>query len=503
MFYVTVNGGFVLSPDAGIGIWDTHFHHIAGTYDGSKVRLYVDGVQVGNGTNATGPIKYGTTSENGDLYIGRVFSGAGGNFNGAIDELSLYNRALSQGEIQSIFNAGSLGKCNAPTPNTIQFSAANYNANEATTFVNVTVARSGDTSGPATVDYTTSDGTALQRTDYSIRSGTLSFAAGETTKTVPILINDDNYIEGDESLTVTLSNAAGAQTLGSPATATVTIIDNDITNPPTSNVIDEAQNFVRQHYHDFMAREPDAQGLSYWTQQVTQCGNNPACIGTKRIDVSNAFFFEQEFQKTGAYVFRVYRVAFGNNQPIANSDSSDPDHAKLPGYAAFAPDRARVIGGTNLAQGQQDYANVFVQRAAFLAKYPASLDGPGFVDAILGTIQGDLGVDLISQRVALIALFNSGGRGAVVYRLADDSASNPITNGALIDAEYNRAFVATQYFDYLRRDSDMGGFTFWLNQINSASLRNVAKQHAMVCSFITSVEYQNRFSSVVSQVCLA
>ena len=76
--------------------------------------------------------------------------------------------------------------------------------------------------------------------------------------------------------------------------------------------------------------------------------------------------------------------------------------------------------------------------------------------------------------------------------------TNPIDNRAFINAEYNRAFVATQYFGYLRRDPDMGGFLFWLGQVNSAALRDVTKQHAMVCSFITAAEYQNRFSSVVT-----
>lgn len=67
-----------------------------------------------------------------------------------------------------------------------------------------------------------------------------------------------------------------------------------------------------------------------------------------------------------------------------------------------------------------------------------------------------------------------------------------------IDAEYNRAFVATQYFGYLRRDADMAGFLFWLGQVSSAPPRDVPKQHAMVCSFITSAEYQQRFSPVVT-----
>jgi hypothetical protein len=147
---------------------------------------------------------------------------------------------------------------------------------------------------------------------------------------------------------------------------------------------------------------------------------------------------------------------------------------------------------------QLDLANAFVLRPEFLAKYPAS-DGPTFVDAVLATIRTDIGVELVSQRPALITLFNSGGRGNVLYRLADDNlVTNPIINAPFIDAEYNRAFVFTQYSGYLRRDADMAGFLFWLGQVNGAPLRDITRQHAMVCSFITANEYQQRFSLVVT-----
>ena len=384
-----------------------------------------------------------------------------------------------------------------PTP-TVQFGSATFSVNEGGGSATINVSRTGDTSGTSTVDYATADGTASQKSKYIVTSGTLSFAPGDITKSFSVPIIDEAYVEGDKTVNLSLSNPTGA-TLGAPSAAVLTIIDND-TVPPTTNPYDDAGYFVREQYLDFLNREPDAAGFNYWKGQITQCGSDAACIRAKRIDVSNAFFFELEFQQTGSYVYRVYRAAFGNNQPFPNPDTSnDTERKKLPSYAVFASDRARVVGGANLAQGQQNLANLFVQRPEFLAKYPANLDGPSFIDAVLNTIKNDLGVDLTPQRGALITLFNSGGRGAVVYRLADDNMqTNPIANAGLIDAEYNRAFVATQYFGYLRRDSDMGGFSFWLGQVNSAPLRDVAKQHSMVCSFITATEYQQRFSSVVT-----
>ena len=107
---------------------------------------------------------------------------------------------------------------------------------------------------------------------------------------------------------------------------------------------------------------------------------------------------------------------------------------------------------------------------------------------------------MIGQRSALIALFNSGGRGNVLYRLVDDNAAtNPIDNRALIDAEYNRSFVLSEYFGFLRRNPDIAGFLFWLGQVNGGPLRDTNKQHAMVCSFITSQEYQQRFASIFTR----
>ncbi len=264
------------------------------------------------------------------------------------------------------------------------------------------------------------------------------------------------------------------------------------------NALDTAQFFVWQHYLDFLNREPDQSGLDYWTRQVTQCGTDALCLHNKRIDVSNAFFFELEYQQTAAYVFRLYRAAYGNDQPSPNPDNSNQTEArKLPSYAAFFPDRAQVVGGSSLAQSQMDLANAFVQRPEFLNRYAASLTLDQFVDALLVNIRNGSGADLASQRNSLIAL---GSRGAVLYRLADDNVqTNPVNNRAYIDAEYNRAFVFSQYAGYLRRDSDIGGFLFWLGQVNSAPLRDVAKQHAMVCSFITSAEYQLRFGPSVTR----
>src|SRR5207253_8781379 len=111
------------------------------------------------------------------------------------------------------------------------------------------------------------------------------------------------------TITVSLPKVSVA-TLGAQAIATVTIIDNP--TEPSTNVIDDPSDFVCQHYHDFLNRTPDADGLAFWINQITSCGADQACVQLKRINVSAAYFLSIEFQQTGYLVERIYKVAYGD-----------------------------------------------------------------------------------------------------------------------------------------------------------------------------------------------
>jgi hypothetical protein len=116
-FYVFDGTVVTYSPDAGTGVWDGNWHHAAGTYDGTAVRLFVDGTEVGTGTPATTPIAYGLTGTivTNDLFVGDYnpfcTSCQPHAFVGAIDEVEIFERALPQTDIARIFAAGKAGKC--------------------------------------------------------------------------------------------------------------------------------------------------------------------------------------------------------------------------------------------------------------------------------------------------------------------------------------------------------------------------------------------------------
>jgi uncharacterized protein (TIGR03118 family) len=338
--------------------------------------------------------------------------------------------------------------------------------------LSIAITRGGDATMPGTVDFATADGTASQQSDYLIANGTLSFAAGEMTKNVVISIIDDVKVEGSETFTFSLSNPTGGVVLGSANTATITITDND-TVAPTTNPIDDPNFFVRQQYLDFLNREPDPGGLAFWAGKITACGSDAACINQQRVGASAAFFRSTEFQETGFFVYRTYKAAFGG---AAGS---------TPTYLEFIHDRSSLTFGPGLEASKQAFINNFVTRPAFTTALPPSLTNAQYVDQLNSNTGNSL---TPAERDVLVQGLDNGTqtRTTVLRALVD--------NAAFRTRETNPAFVLMEYFGYLRRDRDPGGFSFWLNILNTTNNFN-----SMVCAFINSPEYQQRFSPVVTR----
>jgi hypothetical protein len=105
-FYVSggAPGTFSPSPPATANVWDGQWHHIAGTYDGATVRLYVDGVEQGGGNAATSAINYVLADNNVFRIGGYRSSCVDFLFSGDIDEVQVFNRALTAAEIAAIYS---------------------------------------------------------------------------------------------------------------------------------------------------------------------------------------------------------------------------------------------------------------------------------------------------------------------------------------------------------------------------------------------------------------
>ncbi|MGV0992941.1 MAG: glycosyl hydrolase family 8 [Mycobacterium sp.] len=110
-----------------------------------------------------------------------------------------------------------------PTLSIADVSTAEGNSGTSTMAFTVTLSKAATTL--VAVNYATANGTATAGSDYSATSGTINFAAGETTKTVTVAVSGDTTAEPAETLTVSLSAPSGATV--ARATATGTIVDDD------------------------------------------------------------------------------------------------------------------------------------------------------------------------------------------------------------------------------------------------------------------------------------
>ena len=115
----------------------------------------------------------------------------------------------------------------AQSTSTVQFAASAYTVAESAGAVTLTVQRVNDTNTPVSVDYTTADGTAINRLKYTAVAGTLAFGAGETNQTIVVPILNEGFVEGTKTFRVILSNAINA-VLGTRTNATVSITDSDV-----------------------------------------------------------------------------------------------------------------------------------------------------------------------------------------------------------------------------------------------------------------------------------
>ncbi len=118
----------------------------------------------------------------------------------------------------------------------VQFLMPVFSVKENGGAATVTVTRTDGRSDTIAVNYSTSDVTALAGTDYVAASGTLVFTNGEVSKTFDIQINDNLAQHGNRSLRVSLLSPSPAGTLGAPATATLTLIDDETYNEPAGSV---------------------------------------------------------------------------------------------------------------------------------------------------------------------------------------------------------------------------------------------------------------------------
>ncbi|MFL6211488.1 MAG: carboxypeptidase regulatory-like domain-containing protein [Pyrinomonadaceae bacterium] len=378
----------------------------------------------------------------------------------------------------------------------VQFTAGAITFDEGAGNAALGITRTGDLSGSSVISYRTVDnpaavrcddtttmpGVAFARCDYATTNDILTFAPGETNKIIKVPLIDDAHVEPDETLQIMLVSTGTGTALGLPASVTVTLRDND--RPGAANPIFTTPFFVRMQYLDFLAREPESG--EPWSGILNNCPDannvdpNSPSASCDRITVSAAFFGSPEFRLKGFYVFLFYRVAFN----------------RLAEYTEIIPDIRSVTGATaqEVFQKKAAFANAFTQRTEFTTLYPTGLSNSAYVTNLLqryNLTQITTPDPANPDGTTKVTLTNSD----LTSRLDAGTLTRAQVLRAIVDsdqigaAEFNRAFVAMQYYGYLRRTPETSGYNAWLAYLTT----HPDDFRTMVNGFLNSQEYKLRF----------
>ena len=247
---------------------------------------------------------------------------------------------------------------------------------------------------------------------------------------------------------------------------------------PVVNPVDDSRFFITQQYADLIGHEPDQTTVERLMAQLSACNGRSECLRARRVEISTSLLVENELQTTGVFLYGLYSTAFG----------------RLPRFAELETDRALIVSQKGEVEAiRLAVANAFVERAEFKRKFPATMKPAEFVDSLVTTLAQTSGVDFSSDRSLLISLLDdaANGRAMVLARLASDQR--------LVDANYNHALVLFQYFTYLRRSPDEAEYNARVNTLKSKPLRDTDAARSLVCNFLQSTEYQNRFGMVATR----
>jgi hypothetical protein len=236
--------GFKVEPPPSNG---QSFQFSAATYAATEGGLAASITVTRTGTNLAGCVDIAYATSNGTATSGADYTATSGTLTFAAGVTSMaftvpiVNDAILESaetvNLTLTVPAGSPAVLGAPSSAvltiqdndgpTLRFSVASQSVAEGSS-ASVVVMRTGFLNIAVTVDYQVAGGTATGGgVDYTLANGTLSFAAGQASRTIVVPTVNDTLFEGPETIVLQLTNPTGSATIGTPAATTITITDND------------------------------------------------------------------------------------------------------------------------------------------------------------------------------------------------------------------------------------------------------------------------------------
>jgi fibronectin-binding autotransporter adhesin len=470
---------------------------------------------VGDGTADATMTFTGTIANINAALNGMVFTPTAG-FNGAASLQIVTNDQGNTGSGGALSDTDTVN-ITVVAGGTLQFSAATYSVSESGVSATITITRTGGTTGTATVQFSTSNGTATAGSDYTaVTNQTVTFNDGDTSKTVSVAITNDALDENDETVNLTLSSPGGSGALGSPAIAVLTINDDDATPSLSINDVSLSEGNSGTTNFTFTVTLSAASGLPVTVNYATANGTADATDYTA-VPSTLLTFNPGDTTKTvnvlvnGDTVAEINETFFVNLSGATNAAISDNQ-----GLGTILNDDGALIqfnsatytiseGASNTPEG---FASLTVQvdrigdlSGAATVRYATSdLSGSNECTVTNGNASQRCDYLMLSGTLRFAAgegtktfqipIVNDGYvEGAEVFTIslsnvtgatlgtalttvtitdddsvATDAAHNPYLN--------NSFFVRMHYVDFLEREPDTAGFNDWVGVLNGCGTQH-------------------------------
>jgi arabinofuranosyltransferase len=247
--------------------------------------------------------------------------------------------------------------------------------------------------------------------------------------------------------------------------------------PTVDNPIDDPRFFVRQQYLAVLDREPDPDGLTYWSDQLRPCPSGSYCFNDGRITIPIVLSDPGEFQETALFAYRLYAISFGAVPAFADFQRDrrwlDQQHIDWRDPYDFLPVHRSLVAS-------------WVRRDSFLAQYPESMAAEDFINRLFDTANLK---PYVSERRALSDALHAGKSRAEVL-------SEIVENAEIKRRIDEESVVPLQLLLQLQRDVQADeNYQIWLDKLKRHEA--VDARHVL-CLIFTSAEYQRRFGAVIT-----
>jgi fibronectin type 3 domain-containing protein len=323
---------------------------------------------------------------------------------------SYTNTGLTNGttyyyQVTAVNAGGQSGKSNEAaakpqSPGQLQFSASAYTVAEVAGTVTIKITRTGGSLGAVSVHYATSPGAAIPGKDYNSASGTLNFAAGQTSATFSIVILKDPTPDGSETINLTLSGPTGGATLGSPASAVLTIVE----KPQVAFVLGQDSQIYEQKF--------DTAGNSASGYILTQPGQ------VRSFEVGSDASFDPLLFVLGMD-YQVYEQVFDNT---GNS---------VGGYALTQPAQVQSFTVGHDANNHPELFAFGLDHQVYAQKFDAFGHS---ISSYFLTAAGQVQSISVGNDASGNPLLFALGQDSQVYEVKFDAAGNPTTSYFLTQA---------------------------------------------------------------------